>query len=141
MNLKTLIALLEIAGVMHLGLLCAGLMMPKVVGLREHLAVLPPFIRRLYWAYYTFIALCLVGFGSLTLTLASALAGGSLLARAVCVFLAVFWTVRLFIASFVFDLTPYLTNRFRRLGYYATNLVFVYLPVVYLLAAWKGGKP
>jgi hypothetical protein len=29
--------LLQIAGVLHLGLMCAGLLMPRVVGMRGHL--------------------------------------------------------------------------------------------------------
>jgi hypothetical protein len=37
--------------------------------------------------------------------------------------------------TFVFDMRPYLTNRFRRVGYHAINIVFAYLPIVYLLAA------
>ncbi len=141
MNTNTLTLLLKIAGVLHLGLLCAGLLMPGVVGLREHLAVLPGFIRRLFWVYYAFIGLCLVGFGLMTFTLAGALASGSVLARALCVFLAAFWALRLVAAIFMFDLGPYLTGTARRIGYQLTNAVFVYLPVVYLLAAWKGGAP
>jgi len=43
-------------------------------------------------------------------------------------------------ATFVFDLGPYLTNNYRRIGYHATNVVFVYLPIVYAWAAWKGGR-
>lgn len=58
-----------------------------------------------------------------------------------CVFFAAFWTLRLIAATFVFDMSPYLINRYRRLGYHAINIVFAYLPVVYLLAAWEGGKP
>jgi hypothetical protein len=57
------------------------------------------------------------------------------------VFFAAFWTLRLVAATFIFDLRPYLTNGYRRLGYHATNIVFIYLPVVYLVAAWKGGAP
>jgi hypothetical protein len=140
MTASTLTLLLKLAGIMHVGLLCAGLMMPGVVGLRTHLAPLPSFIRRLFWVYYTFIGLCLVSFGVLTFALARALAEGSALARALCVFFAAFWTMRLIVASFVFDLRPYLTNVYRRLGYHATNIVFAYLPVVYLLAALKGGR-
>ena len=64
---------------------------------------------------------------------------GRNLARALCVFFAAFWTVRLIAATFVFDMRHYLTNTYRRLGYHAINLVFVYLPVVYAWAAWKGG--
>ena len=141
MNTNTLTLLLQVAGLLHLGLLCAGLLMPKVVGLREHLATLPSFIRQLFWVYYSFIGLCLVSFGLLTFALAGTLAEGSTLARAFCLFLAAFWTLRLIAATFVFDLGPYLTNVPRRIGYHAINLVFVYLPVIYLLAAWRGARP
>ena len=127
--------LLQIAGVLHLGLMCAGLLMPGVVGMRTHLATLPPFIRRLFWVYYAFIALCLVGFSIITVAFADTLAAGGSLARALCTFLALFWTLRLIAGTFVFDLGPYLTSTFRRFGYHALNLVFAYLPVVYALAA------
>jgi hypothetical protein len=131
--------LLQIAGVLHLGLICAGALMPRAVHLRAHLATLPAFIRKLFWVYYTFIALCLVSFGSISVAFADALAAGGGLARAVCAFLAVFWTLRLVAATFIFDVRPYLTNALWRLGYHATNVVFIYLPVVYGWAAWKGG--
>lgn len=129
--------LLQVAGVMHLGLMSAGLLMPKVVNMRAHLAGLPAFIRQLFWVYYTFIALCLVGFSIITIAFAETLASGSTLARALCVFFAVFWTLRLLVAAFVFDMRPYLTSTPRRMGYHALNAVFAYLPVVYLLAATR----
>ena len=142
MNMKTLNLplLLELAGVMHLGLLCAGALMPRAVNLRAHIGVLPPFIQRLFWVYYAFIGLCLTSFGLVTVTFAGTLAAGGGLARAVCAFFAVFWTVRLIAATFVFDMRPYLTNRFRRLGYQATNVVFIYLPIIYAWAAFQGEK-
>jgi hypothetical protein len=139
MKTNTLALLLEIAGALHLGLIAAGLVMPRAVNLRSHLATLPPFIRRLYWVYYSFIGLCLLGFGSLSIGMAGALAAGGPLARAICVFLAAFWTLRLVAATFVFDVRPYLTSLWLRLGYHATNIAFVYLPVVYARAAWEGG--
>ena len=105
------------------------------------MAMLPTFIRRLFWVYYAFIGLCLVSFGCLTFALAGTLAEGSILARALCVFFAAFWTMRLVAATFLFDLSPYLTNVYRRVGYHVINIVFIYLPVVYLLAAWQGGQP
>ena len=141
MKPSTLTLLLQFAGTLHLGLICAGLMMPRAVNLRTHLAPLPTFVRRLFWVYYIFIGLCLVSFGSLTFAFAGTLAAGGTLARAVCAFLAFFWTVRLFVATFVFDLRLYLTNVYKRIGYQATNLVFIYLPLVYVLAAWKGRTP
>jgi hypothetical protein len=140
MKTNDLTLMLQIAGVLHLGLICAGALMPRAVNLRANIAVLPPFIRRLFWVYYSFIGLCLVSFGIITVTMAGTLASGSGLARAMCAFMAAFWMIRLIAATFVFDVRPYLTNAFWRLGYHATNVVFIYLPVVYVLAAWKGGN-
>lgn len=141
MKTPNLTLLLQIAGLLHLGLICAGALMPRAVNLRENIAVLPQFIRRLFWVYYAFIGLCLVSFGIITITLAGTLASGSDLARAICAFMALFWTIRLIAATFVFDVRPYLTNNFWRIGYHATNVVFIYLPIVYAWAALKGGKP
>jgi hypothetical protein len=132
-----LIYLVQIAGILHLGLISAGALMPRVVGLRTYLTVLPPFVRQLFWVYYSFIGLCLVSFGILSVVLAPALVDGSNLARSVCGFLAAFWTLRLVAATFVLDVGPYLNNRWRRLGYWATNIAFVYLPIIYSLAAWQ----
>ena len=139
MNHHQLTLLLQLAGLMHLGLLCAGALMPRAVNLKNNLAALPVFIRRLFWVYYTFIGVSLISFGVITVTFADALAAGGGLARAMCLFMAVFWTIRLVAATFVFDVRPYLTNNFWRLGYHATNIVFAYLPCAYALAAWKGG--
>ena len=141
MKTSSLALLLQIAGALHLGLICAGALMPRAVHLREHLSPLPEFIRRLFWVYYAFIGLCLFSFGSLTVAFAPALASGAPLARAICVFLTVFWTLRLVAATFIFDVRPYLANFYLRLGYHATNVAFIYLPIVYALAAWKGATP
>jgi hypothetical protein len=141
MKTTTLTLLLQVAGVLHIGLIAAGLLMPRVVNLRVNLASLPAFIRRLYWVYYSFIGLCLFSFGSLSFGLAAALAAGGPLSRAVCAFFAAFWTLRLIAATFVFDVSPYLTRPLLRLGYHATNVAFIYLPIVYALAAWKAGPP
>jgi hypothetical protein len=131
----TLTLLLQVAAVLHLGLMCAGVLMPHVVGMRTHLATLPLFVRQLFWVYYAFIGLCLVGFSVITFVYAETLAAGGPLSRALCVFLALFWTLRLVAATFVFDMRPYLTTGSRRLGYHTINVVFAYLPLVYALAA------
>lgn len=131
--------LLQLSSLTYLGLLTAGLLMPKVVNLRHHTNALPTFIRQLFWVYYTFIALCLLSFGFGTFFLAEELASGTPLARAVCGFLALFWGARLIAASFVFDLRPYLTNSWRRAGLAAANIVFTILPLVYLWVAITGG--
>jgi len=134
-----LVIALQLAGLMHLGLIAAGTVMPRVVNLRDHVAALPPFICRLFWVYYSFIALFLMGFGALSFFLARELASGTALARAVCGFLAVFWAMRLFVAVFVFDVRPYLTSVLWRIGYHATNVVFALLPAIYGWSALARG--
>jgi hypothetical protein len=140
MKTETLITLLQIAALCHLGLIWAGATMPRAVNLNGHLATLPPFLCRLFLVYLTFIGLVLVGFGSLTFFFAHSIAAGEPLAKGLCVLLIAFWALRLIVAAFVFDVRPYLTNWLYRMGYWATNLVFVYLLAVYVLALWKGGR-
>ncbi len=139
MNAELLVNLLKAAGLMHLGILSAGLLMPQVVGIKRHLAPLPPFINSLFWVYYTFIGACVIGFGLFTYLMAGQLVMGTTMARGVLVFLALFWLLRIVVAVFIFDMTPYLTSKLMHVGYWCTNAVFVYFTVVYALAAWKGG--
>jgi hypothetical protein len=131
-----LVTLLQLAGMMHAGLLCAGIMMPRVVEMRTHVAVLPAFLRDLFWTYYLFIGGCVLGFGCVTFFYAQELAGGEVLGRVIAGFLAVFWTARLAVAGFVFKMEPYLTNWRFRAGYALVNAVFVYFVIVYALAVF-----
>lgn len=140
MTTATLITLLQIAAVLHLGLVWAGATMPRAVGLAHHLKTLPPFIRQLFYTYLSFIGLMLVAFGTLTFVLAPNIAAGEPAARGLCLLMLAFWMVRLFVAAFIFDVRPYLTNWFLRLGHQATNVAFLYMVAIYALAAWKGGR-
>jgi hypothetical protein len=138
MRTINLTLLLQIAGGLHLGLICANALMPRTVNLSAHIAQLPQFIRQMFWVYYAFINLCLISFGLITVTLSGTLASGSVLARAICAFFTAFWALRLITGIFIFNMRPYLTTLHRRLGYYAINIVIVYLLIVYAWATWKG---
>jgi hypothetical protein len=140
MNTDLAITLLKAAGLLHFGILCAGLTMPKVIGLKQHLTTLPPFIRSLFWVYYTFIGACVIGFGLFTFFMAEQLATGTTIARGVLTFFALFWLLRILVAIFVFNMTPYLTSKMMHVGYWCTNAVFVYFTAVYAVVAWKGGN-
>ena len=62
------------------------------------------------------------------------------LARALCTFLAVFWTLRLIVATFVFDLEPYLTTWYRRVGYHATNVLLHAVNAVLVWGILRHGR-
>ncbi|HYG23275.1 MAG TPA: hypothetical protein VEH04_10875 [Verrucomicrobiae bacterium] len=134
-----LTTLLQIAAVLHIGLVWAGATMPRTVGLAAHLKNLPPFIRNLVWVYYAFVGLTLVSFAVLTFLFAPQIAAGEPVARALSIVMALLWTVRIVVAFLVFDARPYLTHWFYKAGYQITNLTFIYLAIVYAVAAWKGG--
>jgi hypothetical protein len=125
------VIVLKLAALAHLGLISAGVLMPRVTGLWGELAKIKPFACGLFRVYYAFIGLCLVSFGLGSWFLAPQLADGSTLARAVCGFLAVFWTIRLGAAIRVFDVRPFLTIPWCQLGYHALNAVFGTFPFVY----------
>ena len=125
---------LKLAALVHLGLIAAGALMPFATGLWKECAKLSPFPRTLFRVYYAFIGLCLVSFGLASWFLVPDLTSGTTLARGVCWFLAAFWTLR-WVAALFLDVTPYLVNRWWRLGYSATNVVFCVLPFVYGWAA------
>lgn len=127
------VILLKLASLTYLGLIAAGLLMPRVTGLWADTKKLSPFAQGLFRTYYAFIGLCLVSFGAGSWIFADDLAGGTPLARAVCGFLALFWVVRLAAAIWILDVTPYLTDGWRKLGYQLTNIVFGSLPFLY---AW-----
>lgn len=129
--------LLKFAALAHLGLIAAGLLMPRATGLWKQVEKLSPFAGALFRTYYAFIGLCLVSFGLGSWFLAAELASGTVLARAVCGFLTAFWLVRLIAALWVFDVRPYLINGWWRLGYHATNVVFGTLPFLYAWIALK----
>jgi hypothetical protein len=132
MNLALLIL---IGGVLHFGILIASACVPQVLDWRKELAKLDPLSRQLVWVHGAFIVLVIVGFGVLSVALPAELANGTLVARGVCGFIALFWIARLGVQFFVFDAKAYLGNWLLRLGYNGLTVVFMYHAVVYGLAA------
>lgn len=124
----------KLAALTHLGLVAAGALMPLATGLWSDCNKLTPFARTLFRLYYAFIGLCLVSFGIGSWIFANDLASGTPLARALCGFLAAFWTLR-WIGALLLDVSPYLVNGWWKLGYNATNVVFCLLPFLYAWAA------
>ncbi len=125
----------QFAGCIQLGILAAALHVPRVVRFRENLAAATPFFRRLVWVYSAFIVLVIAGFGLVSLFHAEDLVSGTPLARWVCLFIAVFWLVRLAVQFFVFDSRPFRHSRFLIAGYHSLTAAFLYLVTVYALTA------
>ena len=134
-NPKVLETALLVAGLLHLAITSAGLVMTLVLDWRKNLTPLCALTRHIIWTHGGFVLLTIVGFGVVSLALPGPLASGEPLARAVCGFIAAFWAIRLFVAFFLFDATPHLTRTSLKLGYHGLTVVFVFFVACYGAAA------
>jgi hypothetical protein len=140
--MNPLATLLRLAGLLHFTILIASAMVPRVLDWRTNLSTLHPFLRRLFWVYGVFIVLIIIGFGTLTLLNAGAMAAGEPVARSLAALIAIFWLARLTVQWFVFDSREFLTTPLLVIGYHSLTLAFIYLTVTYGWAALlpaKGG--
>ena len=133
--MNTLATFILIGGILHLGLLIAGALVPSILKWRETLAPLPAMTRHIIWTHGAFIVLIIIGFALMSLLFHDDLAAGSTLARAICGFVSLFWLSRLVLQLTIFDGRPYLTNWFLRIGYHGLTVVFTALSVIYGTAA------
>lgn len=124
-----------LGGIVQLGILLASALVPGVLNWRTELERLPTLLRQLIWVHGAFIVLVIAGFGLLSIVNASSLASGGLLARSVCALIAIFWGARLAIQWLVFDASSFLTSRLLKAGYHILTAAFVYLTIVYAVAA------
>ena len=132
LNLELLVF---IGGLLHFGILLASSMVPKVLNWKMSLDGLDDLSRQLVWVHGVFIVLVIIGFGLISVLLASELTSGTPLARGICLFIAIFWGARLVVQFFVFDAKQYLKTTFLKVGYHGLTVVFIFHTAVYLLAA------
>ena len=128
-------SLLQLAGALQLLILIASGLTPRVLDWRRNLALLHPFLRKLFWVYGAFIVMVIIAFSTLTFLHADAMATREPMARSLCIFIAIFWGARLFVQFAIFDPRPFLTNWFYKLGYHALTIMFAFLVFIYAKAA------
>jgi hypothetical protein len=132
--------LLLAAGVAQIGVLIASAIVPFRLNWRTELGVLSRLHRQMYWVYGGYVVIAIVAFASLSIANARELASGSGLARGVCLYITVFWGVRVAL-QVVFDVEEHLTAWWLKLGYYALTVLFAALTFVYAWAALGPVKP
>jgi hypothetical protein len=126
--------LLRLAGAGQLSVLVASALVPVRLNWKRDLAALPTLHRQMYWTYGGYVVLGIVTLGGVSLACADELAAGSRLARAVCLYGATFWGVRLGLQA-VFDVRAHLTAWWLTAGYHALTLLFLFFTAVYVYAS------
>jgi hypothetical protein len=134
MTVTLLTQLLFISGIVHFCILVASALVPFRLNWREELAGLSRLHRQMYWTYGGYVVIAIVAFGCISVTNAAELARGSGLARGFCLYVFVFWLVRLGLQG-VFDVKPHLTAWWLKLGYGLLTVLFAFLAAVYGWAA------
>lgn len=95
---------LRLAGVGHFCILFASFQVPYRLSWKEDLAKLTPLNRKLMWVHGAFAVLTIVAFGTLTLVLHDELLEleGGRAARALALFIGVYWTARVGVDVFYY---------------------------------------
>lgn len=122
--------LIRLAGVAQLSILIASSLVPFKLNFKRDLASLSVLHRQLYWIYGGYVVMGIVTLGVISLTCADELAAGSRLAKAVCIYGALFWGVRLCLQA-VMDVKEHLTAWWLTTGYHTLTVLFLFNTVVY----------
>ena len=129
-------SLIFLAGGAHLGILIASSLVPFRLSWREELAVLSRLHRQMYWTYGGYVVLSIVAFALISLFNPEELAQGSGLARGFCLYVAVFWGIRVCL-QLVFDVKEHLTAWWLKAGYRLLTVLFLCFTVLYGWAALR----
>jgi hypothetical protein len=132
----TLTNLITLAGVCQLGVLIASALVPIRLRWRTELSVLSRLHRQMYWVYGGYVVLAIVAFGLISLFNAEEMAGGGGLARSLCGYIAIFWTIRLTLQA-VLDVKVHLTAWWLKVGYHTLTILFLCFALTYGYAALR----
>ncbi len=129
---------LQIGGY-SLAILCiASFWIPKILHWKENLTKLPPLMRELWWTYSIYIWSSHVFFSVLTLGFGDWLMSGSGSAIAMNTFMLLWWSVRLFLQFFGFDLSE--VTKDKCIGKHLLTLLFIGLVTLFGgLICWNLG--
>jgi hypothetical protein len=119
-------------GGLALVVLCvASLWIPKILKWNEKLVVLTPLMRELWWTYSIYVYGSHIFFAILALGFSDFLLGKTAAAAAMSSFIFLWWTVRLFLQFFGFDLNEVEGTALNRLAKHLLTALFVYLVLLY----------
>jgi len=122
------------AGIIQWVIAAANLFIPGKLGYGENLVKVSAIVRQIFIVHTVYIVGVLIGLGALSLWFAPELAGGPGLGRFLSLLMAAFWLPRICIQLGYYD------NRVKKqnqLAHYFFTLLFIYLGVVFTLAAGR----
>lgn len=135
--MKELLEIGLLIGGGSLVILClASFWIPKVLGFREKLAGLSPLMREMWWTYACYVLGSHMFFAVLALGFGDWLMSGTREAAAMCTFMLLWWSVRLWLQFFGFDLSEVKATAANRLAKHMLTALFIGLVVLYASLVW-----
>lgn len=128
MNIQLLLIL---AGVGQICLVIGSTAIPKILGWRNELAKVNPFLKHIFWVYAVYILLTNLSFGLLSTFAPATLTDGSKLASMVTGFICLYWLSRILIQFMYFDRTNFPSGLIYTLGEIIMVFLFASLIAVY----------
>ena len=105
------VRLILAAGVIHAGIVVANIPLPGRLHVPENLAVVPNFVRQIFYVHWFYIVAVVGFFSALCFGFAAELAGATSLGRFLSAFMAAFWLSRLLLQWFYYDTGVRRANR------------------------------
>ena len=121
-----------VAGIGQLSVLVASSLVPVRLQWKSVLTPLPILVQQLFWVYGGYVVLSIISLGTISIVCAQELATGSLLARAFCAYVTLFWGIRLSLQPFL-NAKPFLTTWWLRSGYHLLTILFASFTAIF---AW-----
>lgn len=128
-------------GIGHIALGIGSLYIPKALNWETHLAVLPPLLKQMFWTYAGYILVINLCFGVISVFGSHELLNQSFLAKAITLFIGIYWLTRVAIQFFYFDRTQAPKGLIFSLAELAlvglfTVFTFAYLAAFLINIAW-----
>ena len=124
------------AAIGHLVVLIAGVQVPGRLGWKQDVPKLTRFNQKVFWVYSFYIFLCIVSFAAATWRLHDSFLAGEPAARAIALFIAIFWTVRVLADLFWYDHRDWPQGNALLVGHAALTSLFCTLAGVYWFIAF-----
>ena len=130
-NIQTSIYL---AGFAQIALVLGSLAIPRILNWNMELAKVRTLIKQMFWTYAAYILVIKLSFGLLSLLAYKELTNGSLLAKAICGFISIYWSSRVLIQFFYFDRKDFPSGMWNKLGEVTLIALLLLFSTVYGIA-------
>jgi hypothetical protein len=122
---------LKLAGLLQIVLSLGSLAIPRILKWKIELRKVPKLMSQMFWTYAAYILVINLSFGLISLFGVQEMMAKTFLAKALSVFIFLYWFARVLIQFFYFDTKSAPKGTIYKLGEIGLITIFIFLAVVY----------